>query len=384
MLLTLYFLQSIYLRTSRQLRFMDLEAKSPLYSHFLETLDGLSTIRAFGHESSARDENTVRLDASQKPYYMFFCIQRWLNLVLDLMVAALAVVVMALAVSLRGTSSAALLGVALNNVLGINQSLSNLVTQWTQLETSLGAIARVKKFESTVLSEDREGEDKIPPASWPEKGGIEFRDVDARYNERGLALDGINLIIAPGEKVGICGRTGSGKSSLLMTLLRLLDMSAGTIVIDGEDLRTVPRAVIRSRMITIPQDPFLLKGSVRINADLSGTVEEKVIIRALKKVGLWELLEGRGGLEVDLIEQPLSQGQQQLFCLARALVQKEKAKESGERELRVLILDEATSNVDGKTDELMQRVLREEFGACTIVVVAHRVGFGSSTLKHES
>jgi ATP-binding cassette subfamily C (CFTR/MRP) protein 1 len=362
-ILALYFVQNVYLKTSRQLRFMDLEAKSPLYSHFLETLDGLASIRAFGWQQTSRDVNIKALDRSQRPYYLLYCVQRWLNLVLDLLVAGLAVAVVTLAVELRGSTSAGLLGIAMNNLLSFNASLTQLVTFWTTLETSLGAIARVKTFAESTESEERPEETFTPPDQWPESGSIEFCNLSAAYNDTSLALDGVNLSIAPGEKVGICGRTGSGKSSLLMTLLRLLDIQSGSILIDGLDLKIIPRQTIRSRMIAIPQDPFLLSGSVRLNADPSGKLPDEAIIEALSKIQLWSAVESRGGLDSQMQDQPLSQGQQQLFCLARAMLRKSK----------IVILDEATSSVDAQTDMLMQKVIREEFNTHTIITVAHRV-----------
>lgn len=229
LLVAIYILQAIYLRTSRQLRFMDLEAKSPVYSHFLETLDGLATIRAFGWQQQFRVTSLRRLDESQRPYYLLFCIQRWLNLVLDLMVAVLAVIVVSLAVTLRNSTSAGSLGVALNNVLGFTASLTHLVTFWTQLETSLGAIARLKNFEITVSPEETTEENVTPPENWPEYGAIDFRNVTAAYgygsicilllshrdidNGRptALALRDVSFSIAPGEKIGVCGRTGRYK-----------------------------------------------------------------------------------------------------------------------------------------------------------------------------
>ena len=181
LVLALYLLQKVYLRTSRQIRFLDLEAKSPLYSHFLETLEGLSTIRAFGWQERSIATHIKRLDSSQRPYYLLLCIQRWLNLVLGLLVTAIAVTVVALAFTLRNSSDSGLLGIALNGVLGFNQSLEMLMMFWTLLETSIGAIARVKTFVANTESEDKAGENFEPGLEWPSRGAIEFRNVSASY-----------------------------------------------------------------------------------------------------------------------------------------------------------------------------------------------------------
>jgi len=177
----IYILQKVYLRTSRQLRFLDLESRSPVFRHFLESIEGLSSIRAFGWEQESLDTNAELMDQSQRPYYLLYCIQRWLNLVLSMLVAAMAIVVVSLAVKVQVSTSGASIGIALNNVLGFTQSLSTLVDSYTQLETSLGAIARLKNFEATEVSENLPGEDMIPEASWPDQGVIEFQGVTATY-----------------------------------------------------------------------------------------------------------------------------------------------------------------------------------------------------------
>jgi ABC-type multidrug transport system fused ATPase/permease subunit len=155
----------------------------------------------------------------------------------------------------------------------------------------------------------------------------------------------------------------SGKSSLLLSLFRLIEITGGKIEIDGLDLATLPRETVRTRLTAIPQDPFVLSSSVRENADPSGSSKDEAIIESLKKVQLWSIIESRGGLDAQMKAQPLSHGQQQLFCLARAML----------RESKILVLDEATSNMDAETDTLMQRIIRKEFSGHTIVTVAHRL-----------
>jgi ATP-binding cassette subfamily C (CFTR/MRP) protein 1 len=181
LLIAIYLLQKFYLRTSRQMRFLDLEYKSPLYTHFTETLEGLSTIRVYRWQDYFIRENMKRLDTSQRPYYLLFCIQRWLNLMLQLLVGIMAVVVMAMATNLKNTTDAGRLGVSLSAVVTFNASLASLLQWWTTMETSLGAVARVKVFEEGTLSENKEEETFIPADDWPTLGFIEFKDVSASY-----------------------------------------------------------------------------------------------------------------------------------------------------------------------------------------------------------
>ncbi|OQE10326.1 hypothetical protein PENVUL_c004G03056 [Penicillium vulpinum] len=368
-LIVLYFLQKIYLKTSRQLRYLDLESRSPLYSHFAEVLEGLPTIRAFGWQDASSKILTQHLDHSQKPYYMLLCAQRWLNLVLDIVVMVLATIVVTLAVVLRSGTDSSLLGVALNNILGFNQLLSYFITSWTTLETSLGAIARVKSFVETTPCEDQPDTAAELAASWPDRGNIDIQGLSLRYPDGTLALDNISMHIHPGEKIGICGRTGSGKSSLTLAMLRLVDFSHGNVTIDQTDISKITPRSIRERLIAVPQDSFALLGTIRYNVDIMGLSGDDEIISVLKQIGVWAAVESRGGLDALFEDHPLSQGEQQLFCLARAILKKNTSN-SG---CRVLILDEATSSLDAETDQRVQKVMGEAFHDCTVFSVAHRL-----------
>lgn len=177
----LYLIQKFYLRTSRQLRFMDLEAKAPLYTQFTECLSGLATVRAFGWQTALENRSRELLDRSQRPFYLLFAVQRWLTLVLDLVVAAIAVLLIVLVVKLRGTLSAGYVGIALVNVIMFSQSIKLLVTFWTELETHIGAVARIKIFQENAVSEDLPTEHNMQPPAWPSRGEIEFCHVSAGY-----------------------------------------------------------------------------------------------------------------------------------------------------------------------------------------------------------
>ncbi|KAL5045769.1 hypothetical protein BDW71DRAFT_183332 [Aspergillus fruticulosus] len=368
-LLTIYVIQKIYLRTSRQLRFLDLEAKAPLYSHFTDTLGGLASLRAFGWQQALQEKQYQLLDRSQRPFYLLCAVQRWLTLTLDLVVAGIAVLLVILVVTLRGQISAGYVGVALLNVIMFSQSIKLLVTFWTNLETHIGSIQRVRSFTKTVHSEDLPTErDPVPPA-WPVEGNVEFESLTAGYRDSEPILHDITVSIKAGEKIGICGRTGSGKTSLIMTLFRMIDIHSGTITIDGLDLTRLPREEIRSRLNGVSQSPLLIKGSVRLNANPTtistgtSTVSDQAILNALSSVNLHTKVLENGGLDTDIDNLHLSHGQKQLFCLARAIL----------RPGNILVLDEATSNIDSKTDEIMQRVIREKFSSHTVLTVAHKL-----------
>ncbi|RAL17389.1 P-loop containing nucleoside triphosphate hydrolase protein [Aspergillus homomorphus CBS 101889] len=372
-LLVLYCAQKVYLRTSRQLRFLDLEARSPLYTLFVETLEGLPTIRGLGWRRSFMADCLSRLDESQKPYYLFYCIQRWLNVVLDLLVAALAVILIALATSLRDSTNPGKLGVSLTAIMAFSQTLQDVVSNWTALETSLGAIARTRSFEMKTPTEHEARETVIPPSTWPADGRIEIKSLSASYDGHITALDNISFRVEAGEKVILCGRTGSGKSTLISALLRLLNTSSGTITIDGIDISTLPRNLLRSRIIAIPQDPFILPGSIRFNLDPTGRLIDSTLLSALEKTNLLQVATSRGGLDAELTSSSMSQGEQRLFALAVALLRKwDRDNVSKERESGIVLLDEATGGTDAATEALMQQIIVKEFGGYTVLHISHR------------
>ncbi|PKK51892.1 hypothetical protein CI102_5280 [Trichoderma harzianum] len=362
-----YFLQRGYLRTSRQLRLLDLEEKAPVYTQFMETLSGISTIRAFGWQNQAILKNHQLVDQSQKPFYLLIMVQRWLVLVLDLTTTALALLIVGFSVKLRGSVSVGLTGVSLVQLITMSETLNMLIQFWTSIETSIGAVARIKQFAEETPNESLPGEDQEVPANWPDKGHVVIQALEASYDENDVikALDGVTLDLKPGDKTAIVGRTGSGKSSLLLAILRLLDPSSGTLSIDSVLLSTIPRETIRSRIITVSQDQFVLPGTIRHNIDPSASYNDNAIVDALRAVDLWTVIESRGGLDATFEEDMLSHGQKQLFFLARAVLKKDCGK--------VVLLDEASSSLDKETEQMVRTTINTHFKSHTVISIAHHL-----------
>ncbi|KAI1609253.1 putative multidrug resistance-associated protein [Exophiala viscosa] len=373
----LYAVQKYYLRTSRQMRLLDLEEKAPLYTWFGETASGLASVRAFGWAEKFAGRNLELLDRSQRPFYLMFCIQRWLGIVLDLMVAIMVLILMVMVVTRRSSIEPGLVGLSLLSVVDLSESLTKVVRHWTELETSIGAITRLTDFVKTTESEHKPCEVQTVDRSWPQNGEVTFSSFGASYSaESALVLKNVGLQISAGEKLGLCGRSGSGKSSMLASLFHLLEFRSGAIVVDGVDLSRIPRETLRAKINVIPQEPWwVTTETVRFNMDpwnaansefdtpLERSQADQTFILALTQCQIWHIIEQKGGLDAVMTADFLSHGQRQLFCLARALVRKSK----------VVVLDEVSANVDVNTDKLMQQVIREHFHNCTIIAVAHRL-----------
>ncbi|XP_034544576.1 multidrug resistance-associated protein 7 [Notolabrus celidotus] len=362
-----YQTQRFYRHTSRELKRLSSLTLSPVYSHFSETLTGLGTIRASASTARFQEENARRLEMNQRCLFLSTAAAQWLNIRLQLISVAVVTGLGVIAVVQHQYSSVdpGLVGLSLAYALSLTNLLAGLISSFTQTEMQLVSVERTEEYSTGLPSEPLEQNSQLPP-SWPEQGWLEFHDVVLAYRE-GLpnALDGVSLVVRPGEKVGVVGRTGSGKSTLFLALFRMVELNQGRILLDGLDIGTVGLAQLRSRLAIIPQDPFLFSGTVRENLDPCGRHMDLQLLEVLDQCHLSAVVQRTGGLDAEVGERgkSFSVGQRQLLCLARALL----------TQAKLLCIDEATASVDQKTDKLLQQTIRETFKDKTVLTIAHRI-----------
>uniref|UniRef100_A0A8D2LB01 Uncharacterized protein n=1 Tax=Varanus komodoensis TaxID=61221 RepID=A0A8D2LB01_VARKO len=361
-----FFVLQFYVATSRQLRRLDSVSRSPIYSHFSETVSGLSVIRAYGHQERFLQHNEKIVDINQKSVYSWIVSNRWLAMRLEFVGNLVVFFAALLAVFAKNSLQGGIVGLSISSALSVTQTLNWLVRMTSELETNIVAVERVHEY-TEVTNEAPWETAQRPPSNWPSRGEIRFIDYQVRYRpELGLVLDGINCDIKSTEKVGIVGRTGAGKSSLTNCLFRILEAAGGKILIDGLDVATLGLHDLRQKLTIIPQDPVLFSGSLRMNLDPFDQYSDEEVWHALELAHMKSFVHSLPeGLSHPVSEagENLSVGQRQLMCLARALLRKSK----------ILILDEATAAVDMETDHLIQETIRTEFSNCTVLTIAHRL-----------
>jgi len=358
--------QRYFLKTSRELKRIESVSRSPIYALFSETLDGLASVRAFHAEERFMLRNKDLLDRNQRAYFLTFAGNCWLAIRLEFAGTMIVTFAALFAVLGRGASVdfAAVAGLSVSFALSVTQALNWSVRMASQLESEMVSVERIRQYVDHLEPEaPTHVPDADPPPGWPTSGEVVFRDVQLRYRpDLPLVLKGLSLTLRAREKVGVVGRTGAGKSSLIVSLLRLVELEAGTILIDGIDIRAIGLQPLRSGLAVIPQDPLLFSGTIRSNLDPFGVHADALLWGTVERVGLSRTVTGL----LDVVEEGghnFSAGQRQLLCVARALLARS----------RVVLMDEATAAIDVETDAMLQRVLREEFADATTITIAHRL-----------
>lgn len=367
-----------YQASAREIKRLEAVQRSFVYNNFNETLSGMKTIKAYKAEGRFIKKNDGYLNNMNEAYFITIANQRWLSIHLDFVATALAILICFLCVFRVFKISASSVGLLLSYVLQIAGQLSLLVRTYTQVENEMNSVERICEYAFDLPQEAAPHVSETKPAeSWPERGAIRFENVSLAYRPGlPLVLKSLNADIKPMEKIGICGRTGAGKSSIMTALYRLSELTHGKVEIDGVDISKIGLTDLRSKLAIIPQDPVLFRGTIRKNLDPFGLNSDEVLWDALRRAGLIEDVKlelAKSGddklhkfhldMEVDDEGSNFSLGERQLIAFARALV----------RDSKILILDEATSSVDYETDSKIQKTVVNEFGHCTILCIAHRL-----------
>ncbi|KAM7382140.1 hypothetical protein PAMA_012825 [Pampus argenteus] len=361
------FVQRFYVATSRQLKRLESVSRSPIYSHFSETITGCSVIRAYGRHSAFVLMSDMKVDENQKSYYPGIVSNRWLGVRIEFIGNCIVLFAALFAVTGKENLNPGLVGLSVSYALQVTMSLNWMVRMTSDLESNIVAVERVKEYSETKTEAPWEVEDKKPPPNWPMQGNVEFHDYSVRYREGlDLVLKNLSLSVKGGEKIGIVGRTGAGKSSMTLCLFRLLEAAAGEIAIDDIKISEIGLHDLRSKLTIIPQEPVLFSGTLRMNLDPFEKYSDEEVWKALEHSHLHKFVSNQPArLELECSEggENLSVGQRQLVCLARALL----------RKTRILILDEATAAIDLETDDLIQSTIRTQFEDCTVFTIAHRL-----------
>uniref|UniRef100_A0A8C3JBI8 ATP binding cassette subfamily C member 8 n=1 Tax=Calidris pygmaea TaxID=425635 RepID=A0A8C3JBI8_9CHAR len=365
-----YFIQKYFRVASRDLQQLDDSTQLPLLSHFSETVEGLTTIRAFRYEAKFRQKLLEYTDSNNIASLFLTAANRWLEVRMEYIGACVVLIAAVTSITscLYSKLSSGLVGLGLTYALMVSNYLNWMVRNLADMEIQLGAVKRINGLLKTE-AENYEGllSSSQIPQNWPDRGEIQIQNLSVRYDSNlKPVLKHVNAHISPGQKIGICGRTGSGKSSFSLAFFRMVDTFEGRIIIDGIDIAKLPLQTLRSRLSIILQDPILFSGTIRFNLDPEKKCTDSMLWEALEIAQLKHVVKALpGGLDAIVTEggENFSQGQRQLFCLARAFV----------RKTSIFIMDEATASIDMATENILQKVVMTAFADRTVVTIAHRV-----------
>ncbi|KAG0047342.1 hypothetical protein BGZ83_007579 [Gryganskiella cystojenkinii] len=371
-------LRAVYIRTSRQVKRIDSQTRSPIYSQLSETLDGLTSVRAFGAGDRFMGRFVEAQEANGRAFFSYLICARWLGFRLDALSALFLGITAIACVAVRDSQEAALVGLALNYVTQLSGELQWAVRQ--SVEAAILMVSVERMMEYAAVKPEESGRNlfnpdgsSVVPNGWPSEAKVTFTDMSLTYPRgEGPVLKNISLDFRAGEKIAIVGRTGAGKSSLIGAIFRLVETTTGNpsqrggITIDGIDISKIGMHDLRAKMAIIPQEPFLFRGTLRFNLDPTNQHQDVDIWAALEAAELKRLVEGlEGGLDaiVDDNGKNFSIGERQLLSLARAVLRRSK----------IIVMDEATANVDLQSDRMIQKAIHNQFQHATVFTIAHRL-----------
>ncbi|KAF0561148.1 P-loop containing nucleoside triphosphate hydrolase protein [Gigaspora margarita] len=369
---------TLYAKASRELKRMGSVSRSPLYSHFTETLIGITTIRAFGASKWFMQDMLLKIDNNSRPFFYMWLINRWLSFRFNITSSFASFLAGIFILWNLDHIDAGLAGLSLSFAMHFTKQIMWTVRKYTSLEMSLNAVERISEVseipqEAPAIIEPR------PPACWPHNGAITVQNLEVKYApDLEPVLHRISFNVESQEKIGLVGRTGSGKSTISLALFRFVEPSYGKILIDEIDISSIGVEDLRSRITIIPQDPILFTGTIRSNLDAFSQYEDSEILESLRRVHLIPFSEDVDATSFSRDDNNLfknlntpvseggknfSQGQRQLLCLARALL----------RSSKIILMDEATASIDFAMDEKIQKMIKTEFADCTVLCIAHRL-----------
>lgn len=368
--LIFYYLQGAYRASAREAQRLTSITRSPRFAHFKETLTGLTVIRSFHRTAPFLVKFQETLAENQRMFHSLILLNRWFSIRVPLAssLLSLAVGILVMLGARSGVLAAGVAGLVLIYSMRFWEHLNWSVRSFSEVESRMTSVERLKRYAAMAPEPDTTRAAALAPGeAWPTLGQVSFREVTARYAEHlPDVLREVSFEVPGGAKVGLIGRTGSGKSTAFQVLFRFLEVRSGRVEIDGKDIAGIPLERLRRSLAVIPQDPTLFKGTLRENLDRFAQHDDAAIWQALARVHLKTFVEGLpSGLLAEVKENGwnFSQGQRQLFCLARALLV----------DARIIVMDEATASVDVETDILIQETIRRECAGRTLIIIAHRL-----------